>query len=295
MQEPFVPESVSVAAVRLRVPDLNESLRFYRTFIGFREVGSDGGTISLSATGKEPAALLLTESEGIGRARAGVPGLYHVAIRVPDRRALASSLSRLLTHHYPLQGAADHGVSDALYLGDPHGNGIEIYCDKPRDLWPRRDGRLAMVTEPLDLDALLRLTETGPGSGDGISPGTDIGHIHLRVSSLPRAERLFHQYLGFEVTQRSFPGALFFAGGGYHHHIGTNIWGVTGSPNDRSKFSGLVSFALHIARRDEWERYRVRLESAPGSKDYDLTQVSDTEIRLTDEDRTQIRVTTVTT
>jgi len=145
-----------------------------------------------------------------------------------------------------VQGYADHDVSEAVYLADPDGIGIEVYWDRPRDEWPLRGGQVEMVTEPLDLDRLMRELDTWPGEWDGIDAGTDIGHIHLRVSSLATAEEFYHGVLGFDVMQRDMIGALFLAAGGYHHHIGVNTWASEGGPRPPADAVGLISYGVQL-------------------------------------------------
>ena len=152
----------------------------------------------------------------------GAAGLFHVAFLYPDRTAWARALQRLLELDVPI-GSADHGVSDAIYLSDPEGNGIELYADRPPEAWPPSgpDGQLTMYTEALDLPAALALAHQ---PGPILPAATRIGHVHLSVADLGHAERFYGDALGFTVTQRSYPGALFLGRDGYHHHVGANIW-----------------------------------------------------------------------
>ena len=244
-----------IAVVRLRVSDLGRSLGFYRELIGFREIGRSGPATGLSATGSTPADIVLEERPGIRPKPARTTGLYHMAIRVERRSMLARLLKRLLADKYPIRGAADHGVSEALYLADPDGNGVELYWDKPEELWPRHDGQVQMVTDPLDIEGLLGLTaeETGEWSLD---PSTSVGHLHVQVPSLGQGETFYHGLLGLDITQRSYPGALFLSAGGYHHHIGLNTWGVAGAPPQPADTSGIVSFAIMLADQNQLENLR---------------------------------------
>jgi catechol 2,3-dioxygenase len=163
----------------------------------------------------------------------------------PDRLALADALQRLIDLRYPLQGASDHGVSEAIYLADPEGNGIELYADRPASVWYRDGEEVEMYTEPLDVSDLLALRR-GSASAAYTAPGeTRIGHMHLQVSDLQGAGKIATGKLGLEVRQRSYPGALFLAYDHYHHHLGTNTWGVRRAANPGSL--GLKSFAFRIA------------------------------------------------
>ena len=144
---------------------------------------------------------------------------------------------------YPIAGSSDHGVSEAIYLSDPEGNGVELYADRPRAQWPWHKDQIAMVSRALDLDELLAGIPRGsPGAGP--PAGTDMGHVHLHVADLAAAERFYGEFLGLAVTQRSYPGALFFAAGGYHHHVGVNVWAGKTAPAATSV--GLVSYRLEV-------------------------------------------------
>jgi catechol 2,3-dioxygenase len=169
-------------------------------------------------------------------------GLYHLALLLPSRRDLAEALARLAQSRWPLTGASDHLVSEALYLNDPDGNGIEIYRDRPREEWPHANGRIEMATLPLDLDGVL--AELG---GDHAVPaevpsGTTMGHVHLQVADLDAAEAFYSGVLGFDVTVRGYPGALFVSAGGYHHHLGLNTWHSAGAAAPADGSIGLRSF-----------------------------------------------------
>lgn len=244
-----LPSDTRLGHVRLRVRDLDNALDFYHRVLGLRTIERDGDVAALSAAGAPPALLVLEgRPEAPPRPRRST-GLYHFAILLPDRRALAQALLRLARRRWPLQGASDHLVSEALYLADPEGNGIELYADRPRDAWPvRPDGEIAMATEPLDLDALL--LEAGPAHDDDdgatLHPGAVLGHVHLNVSDLGAAESFYHGVLGFDVTTRSYPGALFLAAGGYHHHIGANTWAGRGAPRPPAGAAGLVHFEVIV-------------------------------------------------
>jgi catechol 2,3-dioxygenase len=158
-----------------------------------------------------------------------------------------------------MQGAADHGVSEALYLADPDGNGIEIYRDRPRAEWPFLGGQLRMGADPVDLDALL--AEGSPADHRGLAPGTVIGHVHLHVSRLDTAQHFYVEVLGFELMQRYGPSALFVSAGGYHHHIGLNTWAGVGAPPPPPGAIGLRHFDVPLptagARADVERRLRT--------------------------------------
>ena len=164
----------------------------------------------------------LVEKGGVAPVpRRGRFGLYHFALLLPDRAALGRFAAHVLRLGLR-PGMADHAVSEALYLSDPDGLGIEVYADRPRTSWTYRGDELVMTTEPLDIAGLITA-----GQGDewrGAPEGTSMGHVHLHVGDLARAEAFYHRALGFDKKVWSYPGALFFSAGGYHHHLGTNIW-----------------------------------------------------------------------
>jgi len=148
---------------------------------------------------------------------------------VPDRPALARILRRLAEKRWPIEGLSDHGVSEAIYLSDPDSNGLEIYADRPRADWPAHGSKIEMYTKRLDVSDLLSTDPTA--SADGLPRGTRLGHVHVRVTNLNKAEPFYTGSLGLEVTVRDYPGALFFAADGYHHHVGANTWGVQPEAN----------------------------------------------------------------
>jgi catechol 2,3-dioxygenase len=255
-----LPDAAHIARVHLRVSSLSEALAFYLDILGFRLIEREGDTAALSATGAGPAQILVTGLPGARRKPRGTTGLYHVAIRLPGESALGRLLRRLGDQDWPLLGLSDHLVSEAIYLADPDGNGLEFYCDRPREQWAHRAGQVQMATEPLDADALLQAAGDGPWTG--IDPGTDVGHVHLHVSDLQRAEAFYHNLIGLDVTQRSYSGALFLSAGGYHHHVGVNVWAGFGAPSPPADAVGLLSFGLHVPDVGAWEDLVRRLTSA---------------------------------
>jgi catechol 2,3-dioxygenase len=231
-----IDPATRIGAVHLTIRDLDRSIRFYETHLGFTLRRRDAGIARLGAGGSD--LLVLTQSAHGPRVR-GTTGLYHFAVLVPSRAGLARALRRLVDTGTVMQGAADHGVSEAVYLADVDGNGIEIYRDRPRAEWPVVGGRLHMGAEPLDLDDLLSAAEEAAA---GLASGTVVGHVHLHVSRLDEAQRFYVDVLGFELMQRYGPSALFVAAGGYHHHIGLNTWAGVGAPPPPPGAIGLRHF-----------------------------------------------------
>ncbi len=239
-----LPDDTRIAHAHLVVADLERALAFYANLMGLSELRQEGQTAVLSADGTTPH-LLLTEQAGARPKPPGTTGLFHVAILLPDRQGLARLFRQLLEHDYPFDGASDHGVSEALYLSDPDGNGLELYRDRAREEWPRRNGQLAMGNAPLDLEGLLAEADDSPW--EGIALGTCIGHVHLQVSDLARAVGYYRDVLGLDVMQDTvYMGAAFLSAGGYHHHLGLNTWAGVGAPPPPPDAVGLRSYALHL-------------------------------------------------
>jgi catechol 2,3-dioxygenase len=256
---PQLPAGTTIGAVHLNIRDLEESVRFYEDVLGFRKREADRTTAWLGAGGSD--LLVLSETDGPPRLPRRT-GLYHFAILVPSRRRLAQSLDRLVQTETALTGASDHLVSEALYLDDPDGNGIEIYRDRPKEEWPYRNGRLHMATERLDLQALL---DDQPGPEEpwtGLDPGTVIGHVHLHVAHLEEADRFYCGILGFEPMVRYGSAALFVSAGGYHHHLGLNTWAGVGAPPPAPGSVGLKHFVVRVPGEVELMAAAERLKAA---------------------------------
>lgn len=257
-----LPDRTQISFIHLQTPDIQRSLMFYQKLLGFRIVNREGSSVSLSADGERQTLISLTERPHAIPRPPRSTGLYHVAILFPNRAELARMFKRLYEAQWPFQGFADHGVSEALYLADADGNGIELYADRPRDQWPHRNAGLAMTTEELDLEDLLSELSDETADRGGIHHDTMIGHIHLMVSDLSKAERFYHEIIGFDVTQRSFTGALFVSAGGYHHHIGLNVWGSRGAPPAPKNAIGMLRFGVQLPDGNAVADLRRRLEQA---------------------------------
>jgi catechol 2,3-dioxygenase len=251
---------VKPGAVRLAVADLEGTRAFYERTIGLRPSEQVNEVTPLGANGS--AVVELLPSPQAPPRPAGTTGLFHLAILVPSRLELARSLRRVVQSGWSLTGASDHLVSEALYLSDPEGNGIEIYRDRPREEWRYADGQLQMSTLPLDLQGLaVELGDGGEGE-NGVAAGTRIGHVHLNVADLHDAERFYHGALGLDVTVRGYSGALFVASPGYHHHVGLNTWAGEGAPPPPPGARGLRRFELLADDEAELERVERGLAEA---------------------------------
>jgi catechol 2,3-dioxygenase len=216
-----------MGAVHLTVSDLERSLVHWQESVGLSVLARDEGEASLGAGGEE--LLVLVEEPGAAPA-VGYAGLFHVALLVPSRPDLARWLAHAARDRVPLQGLSDHAVSEAIYLGDPDGHGIEIYADRPRQTWEGDVGR-RLTTLPLDVDSLLgELDDPEAAPFDGLPAGTTVGHVHLRVASVPDAIAFYRDTLGFDLMATYGTQAAFLSAGGYHHHVGANTWQSEGAP-----------------------------------------------------------------
>jgi catechol 2,3-dioxygenase len=223
-----LPDAAHLGAVRLQVSDLERSLKWYESVLGLATTSRVDTTAVLAPKGTSTPLIELREKKGVRPVpRSGLLGLYHYAILLPDRLALG----RFIAHLAELgmrAGMSDHFVSEAVYIYDPDGLGIEVYADRPRSHWKHQDRELAMTTEPLDARALVEAAGGEPWRG--LPPGTVIGHVHLFVGDIERAAAFYHDLVGFDKIVWSYPGALFMSAGGYHHHLGTNIWAAQAPP-----------------------------------------------------------------
>lgn len=229
---------LEIGRLALTVNDIGAVSAFYQRVLGLQLLSGDGETALLGA-GERP----LIELRADPAARRRGPreaGLFHTAFLLPDRRDLGAWLQMASETRVPVAGASDHGVSEAIYLSDPEGNGIEIYTDRPRDSWRREGDGVAMITDPLDFDSLLRAAEA---PWRGAPEGTVIGHVHLQVGAIPEAEAFYAGQLGLTLTAR-YQGGSFFASGGYHHHLAANIWNSRGAGPRNYPSTGLAELEL---------------------------------------------------
>jgi catechol 2,3-dioxygenase len=233
-----------LGAVHLTVSDLSRSLPFYQQVLGFQLHRRENGVARLGAGGEN--LLTLTEQPGAQRFIRGHSGLYHFAVLVPSRLELARSLRRMAEAQVRLDGFSDHRVSEALYLPDPDGNGIEVYRDRPRDEWYDTRGNFRMATDPLDIDGVLGELAGQPEPSALLDRGTVIGHVHLHVAHIAESEQFYLNGLGFDRMARYGPSASFVSAGGYHHHLGLNTWAGEGAPPPPPNAVGLRYFEVRL-------------------------------------------------
>lgn len=259
---PSIATDTTVGTVALTVSDLDRSRAFYETVLSLTARELEDGSLALGVA-DEPALVRLRGDSAAPALNPRATGLFHLAVLTPSRRELAYALARLARSRWPLSGASDHLVSEALYLNDPDGNGIEIYRDRDRSEWRTdENGQLAMATLRLDLESLAAELDDAPPVPDQMPTGTRMGHVHLQVSDIAAAEDFYRGVLGFDVTVRGYPGALFVSAGGYHHHIGLNTWNSAGSAPPAPGAVGLHSFDVRLPDRDELERVLARVSAA---------------------------------
>ena len=239
-----------VGPVCLRTKDLDSMLAFYEGDFGLKVIRSDGEYTALGTDATIEPIIILHHEANASNPPPNATGLYHYALLVPNRQSLAAAYLGLGSKGVVFDGYADHQVSEALYLTDPEGNGIEIYSDRPRSEWKFDEGGVEMTTQPLDLDSLIKeLPSERAGELPAIAVGTTIGHIHLKVSDLQTAISFYRDALGFELM-RYWGSAAFLSAGGYHHHVGLNTWETLGGPATRKEWIGLEYFAFAIPKTD---------------------------------------------
>jgi catechol 2,3-dioxygenase len=257
--EGSIPAATSLGAVHLTVADLARSLEYYRQAIGLQTIGTTNGGASLGAGGRE---LLVLEELPDARPADGYSGLYHFALLVPTRADLAHWLAHAVRDRVPLTGASDHDVSEALYLRDPDHHGIEIYADRPRELW---EGEVAtrLTSVPLDTDDLLgELDDPRTEPFDGLAAGTVMGHVHLRVASIPETVAFYRDVVGFDLTAALGNQAAFLSAGGYHHHVGANVWESAGAPAAPPDTATLRHWTVVLPSAEERDETAMRIAAA---------------------------------
>ena len=279
-----IDPALRIGSVKLAVSDLPRSADFYERVLGLPLISRDQNNAQLGADRERPA-LVLSEIEEATPLSPHSTGLFHVAWLHPSRAALAASVRRIVGQRWPMEGAADHGVSEALYLSDPDGLGIEIYADRPRAQWERPAGGhgVKMVSLPLHLEDLLAQDQGGPVPL--IAAGTGIGHVHLKVADVPRADAFYRDTLGFQ-EQAQIPSAAFLSAGGYHHHIGLNSWQSQGASPPPHTAPGLreVRFELSGANATAALERRLTEAEAESSGDTPTGAENGTQLVVRDPD-----------
>jgi catechol 2,3-dioxygenase len=250
------PET-TVGKIALTVRDLPALTRFYNEVIGLtlKEQTADKATL-----GSPNEDIVVLHSNPTARQVSRATGLFHLAILLPDRPSLAHWLYQFLNSGYHLPGASDHGVSEALYLSDPEGNGIEIYRDRPRDEWPIAGGKIQMFTEQLDFDGLIK--ETPQTTWLKMPDETTMGHIHLKVHDVPQSIAFYGNVLGFDIVSDEYPGAGFVSAGGYHHHLGMNTWQSAGAAPLPAEAAGLAGYTIVLPNETARNETVANIQSA---------------------------------
>jgi catechol 2,3-dioxygenase len=254
-----LPDATRLGKVRLQVADLDRSLTYYGKVLGFRVISRTSDSIVLGPHGDDREIVELRQLASARRVpERGLLGLYHFAILVPDRPALG----RFVAHLAELglrAGMADHAVSEAVYLTDPDGLGIEVYADRARDTWRYDERQIYMTTARLDAEDLMRAANGERWSG--MPAGTVLGHVHLYVDAIEQATAFYHDALGFDKVVWSYPGALFLSAGGYHHHLGTNTW-AAGAPRASENDARLLEWEIIVPTASDGDRAAASLISA---------------------------------
>jgi catechol 2,3-dioxygenase len=246
-----IAPAARMGLVELSVSDLDRSLKYWQRAIGLRVLSQTDGVAELGA---DLPLLRLVEEPG-ARPDTGHSGLYHVALLVPDRPALARFLEHAARERIPLQGLSDHDVSEAIYLRDPDLHGIEVYADRPRELW---EGQVSerLTTLPLDVDDLLADAD---GPFEGLPDGTTMGHVHLRVADVDEAVRFYRDVLGMGLMAQLASTAAFLSAGGYHHHVGANTWESRGAAPAGDGFARLRHATVVLPDAAERDRVAERV------------------------------------
>jgi catechol 2,3-dioxygenase len=256
----LLPDALRLGPVRLRVSDLRRSLDYYTQVLGLEARDVTPTTAALHAHGEDAPLVVLDADPDTSPVRIQSRlGLYHFAILLPDRAALGRFLAHVASIGMRV-GASNHLVSEALYLRDPDGLGIEIYADRPRSQWNYAHGELAMASDPLDTDGVLAASRGEQWSG--MPRGTVMGHVHLHVGELDEASRFYHDALGFDRVVWSYPGALFLSAGGYHHHLGVNTWAGPNAPRSGDTDARLLEWRMIFPTADDAKAPADRLIAA---------------------------------
>lgn len=237
----MIHPNTHMGKVHLTVANLNRSLDYYQNGIGLHLNRRVEDTVYLGAGGKD--LLVLQEQPG-ARPTRGTTGLYHYALLVPSRIELARTLHHLIATNTPIGGASDHAVSEALYLTDPDGHGIEIYRDRPRSEWQFPGSKLKMTVDPFDFEGVLAELSGSEPAWNGVHADTMMGHVHLHVAYMPETLKFYVELLGMDLMAQYGTMASFVAAGGYHHHLGLNTWAGVGAPPPPTDTAHLLSYEI---------------------------------------------------
>lgn len=271
--------------VALSVADLDRSLAYYQNGIGLKLHQRQNGTARLGVGSED--LLVLQEKQGAKHVRRAA-GLYHFALLLPSRRELARTIQHLQASTTPIGGASDHAVSEALYLTDPDGHGIEIYRDRPREEWEYPNDALKITVEPFDAAGVMATLQDSEASWDGLHHETIMGHVHLHVASIPEAEHFYGDLLGFDMMARYGGQASFLAYNGYHHHLGMNTWAGVGVPPAPADAARLEWYEIRMRETAVYHQILANLNMA--NHPY---QQNDDAIHLADPAGNQIRLTQI--
>ena len=255
-----LPNEARLGAVHLQVADLARSLAYYQEVLGLYVIGQQDSSAELAALDEDRPLLVLHERPGVRpAARRGQLGLFHFAILLPTRESLGAFV-RHLGEIDAQAGAGDHLVSEAFYLTDPDGLGIEVYADRPRDQWRRVGKELMMATDPVDVSGLVLAAKDTPWAG--MPKGSVMGHVHLHIGNLDDSAAYFSEALGFDRMVWSYPGALFLGAGGYHHHLGTNTWAGAGARPAGANDARLLEWTIELPNEESISALAASLTSA---------------------------------
>ncbi|WP_306223943.1 VOC family protein [Bosea beijingensis] len=273
---------IRIGAAALKVRDIERITSYYRDVIGLSVLARGAASVTLGTA--EGALLTLEPKPGAALEPPTAAGLFHIAFLMPSRRDLARWLVHVARNQTPLTGFADHSVSEAVYLNDPEGNGIEVYADRPAENWRWDNGRVVMGTHRLDVDGILSLTNTGISDYAKAPDGLRIGHIHLRVGDVDAGDKFYKDLLGLAPTSRRDT-ASFLSSGGYHHHLALNTWNSAGAGLRDEASTGLAWFSLMTQKPElmaaQAERLAgAKLTAAPISGGFESLDPWGTRVRL---------------
>lgn len=264
MSDARLPADARMGEVHLAVSDLGRALALYRDVLGFRVLREQGGEAWL---GGDAPILRLSETPGAAPRPRATTGLYHAAYLLPTRGDLGRLIRRLVELQYPVEGASDHLVSEAVYLSDPDGNGIEVYADRPRDRWRWDGATLHMATQPMDVRGVV--ASGGEEPWKGVPAGTALGHVHLNVGEIASAEAFYRDAVGFDLTTRYGDQATFLSAGGYHHHLAANTWTGRGARAPPPGTLGMRDYSVVVGGRDALDAVEERLRKTAGAERVD--------------------------